>query len=125
RGICGGDRTRRHDPAGTDGRDLPVAVHAARPQRRLGLCARHPRHLHPLDAVLPARAAGTEGGNAMTDAAADSPRVVADARSAGRFVFVTGTVLLVVWVLVPLYLLAVNTLSSPQEVSGFPKSGMP
>ncbi|HEV7275748.1 MAG TPA: carbohydrate ABC transporter permease [Devosiaceae bacterium] len=58
-------------------------------------------------------------------AVADSPRVVADARSAGRFVFVTGTVLLVVWVLVPLYLLAVNTLSSPQEVSGFPKSGVP
>lgn len=61
----------------------------------------------------------------MTDAAADGPRVVADARSAGRFVFVTGTVLLVIWVLVPLYLLAVNTLSSPQEVSGFPKSGLP
>ena len=61
----------------------------------------------------------------MTDAAADSPRVVTDARSAGRFVFVTGTVLLVVWVLVPLYLLGVNTLSSPQEVSGFPKSGLP
>lgn len=58
-------------------------------------------------------------------AVADSPKVVADARSAGRFVFVTGTVLLVVWVLVPLYLLAVNTLSSPQEVSGFPKSGVP
>lgn len=61
----------------------------------------------------------------MTDAAADSPKVVADARSAGRFVFVTGIVLLIVWVLVPLYLLAVNTLSSPQEVSGFPKSGVP
>ena len=61
----------------------------------------------------------------MTAAAADSPRVVKDARSAGRFVFVTGTVLLVVWVLVPLYLLGVNTLSSPQEVSGFPKSGLP
>lgn len=61
----------------------------------------------------------------MTAAAADSPRVVTDARSAGRFVFVTGTVLLVVWVLVPLYLLGVNTLSSPQEVSGFPKSGVP
>jgi multiple sugar transport system permease protein len=61
----------------------------------------------------------------MTDAAADIPRVVADARSAGRLVFVTGTVLLVIWVLVPLYLLAVNTLSSPSEVSGFPKSGFP
>lgn len=56
---------------------------------------------------------------------ADRPRAVADARSAGRAVFVTGTVLLVIWVLVPLYLLAVNTLSSPQEVAGFPKTGVP
>ena len=64
----------------------------------------------------------------MTDAAAarlDTPRRVADARSAGRFVLITGTVLLVVWVLLPIYLLAVNTLSSPSEVSGFPKSGVP
>lgn len=56
---------------------------------------------------------------------ADTPRAVVDARSAGRAVFITGTVLLVIWVLVPLYLLAVNTLSSPQEVAGFPKSGVP
>ena len=62
----------------------------------------------------------------MTDAAiADTPRAVSDARGAGRFVFVAGTVLLLAWVLVPLYLLAVNTLSSPQEVSGFPKAGVP
>lgn len=64
----------------------------------------------------------------MTDAATarlDTPRRVADARSAGRFVLITGTVLLVVWVLLPIYLLAVNTLSSPSEVSGFPKSGVP
>jgi multiple sugar transport system permease protein len=58
-------------------------------------------------------------------ATADTARPVADARSAGRFVFIAGTVLLVVWVLLPIYLLAVNTLSSPSEVSGFPKSGVP
>jgi multiple sugar transport system permease protein len=63
----------------------------------------------------------------MTDAvaAADTAKPVADARSAGRFVFITGTVLLIIWVLLPIYLLAVNTLSSPSEVSGFPKSGLP
>jgi len=63
----------------------------------------------------------------MTDAAisADSARPVADARSAGRFLFIAGTVLLVVWVLLPIYLLVVNTLSAPVEVSGFPKSGIP
>ena len=33
--------------------------------------------------------------------------------------------LLVVWVLFPIYLLAVNTLSAPAEVSGFPKTGVP
>jgi multiple sugar transport system permease protein len=58
-------------------------------------------------------------------AAADTARPVADARSAGRFVFVAGTALLVIWVLLPIYLLAVNTLSSPAEVAGFPKSGLP
>ena len=63
----------------------------------------------------------------MTDAAisADSARPVADARSASRFLFIAGTVLLVVWVLLPIYLLVVNTLSAPVEVSGFPKSGIP
>lgn len=60
-----------------------------------------------------------------TAAAADTSRPVADARSAGRLVFIAGTALLVIWVLLPLYLLAVNTLSSPAEVSGFPKSGLP
>jgi multiple sugar transport system permease protein len=48
-------------------------------------------------------------------ATADTSRPVADARSAGRFV----------WVLLPIYLLAVNALSSPSEVSGFPKTGIP
>lgn len=55
----------------------------------------------------------------------DEPRSVADARSAGRFLFIASVVLLCAWVLVPIYLLLVNTLSSPEEVSGFPKTGLP
>jgi multiple sugar transport system permease protein len=58
-------------------------------------------------------------------AAGDVPRSVSDIRSAGRFLFVAATVLFCAWVLVPLYLLGVNTLSSPAEVSGFPKTGVP
>lgn len=48
-----------------------------------------------------------------------------DARGAGRFLFVCAIVVLCAWVLVPIYLLLVNTLSSPAEVTGFPKSGLP
>jgi multiple sugar transport system permease protein len=58
-------------------------------------------------------------------ASTDSARPISDALSAGRLVFYAGTALLVVWVLFPIYLLAVNTLSAPAEVSGFPKSGVP
>lgn len=58
-------------------------------------------------------------------ATVDEPRGVADARSAGRWVFISATILLCAWVLIPIYLLLVNTLSTPQEVSGFPKTGLP
>ena len=58
-------------------------------------------------------------------ASTDSARPVSDALSAGLLVFYAGTALLVVWVLFPIYLLAVNTLSAPAEVSGFPKTGVP
>jgi multiple sugar transport system permease protein len=62
----------------------------------------------------------------MTDAVVnDVPRSVSDARAAGRFLLIASTVLLCVWVLVPIYLLLVNTLSSPAEVTGFPKTGIP
>jgi multiple sugar transport system permease protein len=63
----------------------------------------------------------------MTDAVitSDVPRSVSDARSAGRFLLIASTVVLCAWVLIPIYLLAVNALSSPAEVSGFPKSGIP
>ncbi|MBK8082700.1 MAG: carbohydrate ABC transporter permease [Devosia sp.] len=62
----------------------------------------------------------------MTEArSVDVPRPVSDITAAGRFLFVAGVVLLCAWVLVPIYLLLVNTLSSPQEVTGFPKTGLP
>jgi len=64
----------------------------------------------------------------MTDATAktdDVPRGVGEVGAAGRFLFIAATVLLCAWVLVPLYFLAVNTLSSPAEVAGFPKTGLP
>jgi len=48
-----------------------------------------------------------------------------DARQSGRFLFWAATTFCIAWVLVPIYLLVVNTLSSPQEVSGFPKTGIP
>jgi len=54
----------------------------------------------------------------------DTARKV-EVRSAGRFLFGAAVFVLCVWVLVPIYLLFVNTLSAPQEVSGFPKTGIP
>jgi ABC-type sugar transport system, permease component len=57
-------------------------------------------------------------------ATADTPRPV-EARSAGRFLFIAAIVLICAWVLVPIYLLLVNTLSSPSQVSAFPKTGLP
>jgi multiple sugar transport system permease protein len=57
-------------------------------------------------------------------ATADAPRQV-EARSAGRFLFIAAIVLICAWVLVPIYLLFVNTLSSPAQVSAFPKTGLP
>lgn len=57
-------------------------------------------------------------------ATADAPRAV-EARSSGRFLFIAAIILICAWVLVPIYLLLVNTLSSPTQVSAFPKSGLP
>lgn len=57
--------------------------------------------------------------------AGDVPRPVAEVGAAGRFLFGASVVLLCAWVLIPIYLLVVNTLSSPAEVSGFPKTGIP
>lgn len=48
-----------------------------------------------------------------------------DPRRAGRFLFRATIFLLCAWVLLPIYLLVVNTLSSPQAVSAFPKAFVP
>lgn len=50
---------------------------------------------------------------------------VTSPRRAGRFVYVSGVVLLCAWVLVPLYFLLINTLSSPEAVNAFPKAFIP
>ena len=52
-------------------------------------------------------------------AAAEIPR---DHRRAGRGLYRASIFLLCAWVLVPLYFLLVNTLSSPEAVNAFPKS---
>ncbi len=49
----------------------------------------------------------------------------ADTRKAGHYVYAAAVVLLCAWVLVPLYFLLINTLSSPEAVNSFPKSFIP
>ncbi|TIV23240.1 MAG: carbohydrate ABC transporter permease, partial [Mesorhizobium sp.] len=60
-------------------------------------------------------------------AVAEAPTApaIADARKAGDWLLVATAVLLCVWVLLPIYLLIVNALSSPQDVTGFPKRFFP
>jgi multiple sugar transport system permease protein len=60
-----------------------------------------------------------------TATGSDIPQKVSEVTSAGKILFWAGVVLLCAWVLVPIYLLVVNTLSSPQEVTAFPKTGIP
>jgi len=50
---------------------------------------------------------------------------MSDARRQGNWVFVTAVVLLIAWVLVPIYLLFVNALSSPDQVNAFPNAFWP
>ena len=54
-----------------------------------------------------------------------SAAAVGGTRRAGRMVYASAIALLCAWVLVPLYLLAVNTLSSPEAVQAFPKAFVP
>jgi multiple sugar transport system permease protein len=60
----------------------------------------------------------------MTDATATAV-TPSEVRSAGKWVFVTGVALMCIWVLLPIYLLMVNALSSPEEVTSFPKRFFP
>ncbi|WP_171179601.1 carbohydrate ABC transporter permease [Ruegeria sp. HKCCD8929] len=48
-----------------------------------------------------------------------------DSKKAGRYVYVSAIVLLCAWVIVPLYFLLINTLSSPETVNAYPKSFFP
>ena len=61
----------------------------------------------------------------MTDAVADLPADTGASRKAGQFLYGASVVLLCAWVIVPLYFLLLNTLSSPEEVNSFPKSFLP
>lgn len=61
----------------------------------------------------------------MTDATQPIAAARPDRRRAAKFLFGATIVLFCAWVLVPIYLLAVNTLSSPEEVTGFPKRFFP
>ncbi|MGF0540181.1 carbohydrate ABC transporter permease [Agrobacterium sp. ES01] len=54
-----------------------------------------------------------------------TPAQVASTRRTGRTVYVASVILLCAWVIVPLYLLFINTLSSPETVNSFPKSFIP
>ncbi|MCY0093435.1 carbohydrate ABC transporter permease [Hoeflea ulvae] len=58
----------------------------------------------------------------------DSVAIAAPAgstRKAGRYVYAASVFLLCAWVIVPLYFLFINTLSSPETVNSFPKSFVP
>ena len=54
-----------------------------------------------------------------------SEPLIRDPRKAGRWVFRSGVILLSAWVLLPIYLLVVNTLSAPESVTAFPKQFIP
>lgn len=61
----------------------------------------------------------------MTAATTDMVNPGQDTRKAGRYVYITAVVLLCAWILVPLYFLLINTLSSPEAVNSYPKSFIP
>jgi multiple sugar transport system permease protein len=55
----------------------------------------------------------------------DTQAQAARVQRRGRIILAATVALLCLWVLVPLYLLAVNALSAPAEVTGFPKRFFP
>jgi multiple sugar transport system permease protein len=61
----------------------------------------------------------------MTAATGVLPRAAPDAARAGRLLNWAIVVLLCAWVLLPIYLIAVNALSAPNDVSGWPKRFFP
>jgi multiple sugar transport system permease protein len=62
----------------------------------------------------------------MTDAAAaNATRAWDETRRAGRWLLAAIVVVLCAWVLLPIYLLLVNALSAPEEVTAFPQRFWP
>ena len=63
----------------------------------------------------------------MSDVAgnASAPEPAPDVRKASRWVYSSAVILLCAWVIIPLYFLLINTLSSPEAVNAFPKSFIP
>lgn len=59
----------------------------------------------------------------MTDATTTD--VAVDTRKSGRFLYGASVFFLCAWVIVPIYFLLINTLSSPETVNSFPKSFIP
>jgi multiple sugar transport system permease protein len=57
----------------------------------------------------------------MTNAALETVAPANEARNAGNWLLVACVIVLCIWVLLPIYLLLINALSSPEEVTGFPK----
>ncbi|SMC54270.1 carbohydrate ABC transporter permease [Rhizobium sp. RU36D] len=53
------------------------------------------------------------------------PEKVTDARKAGNWLMIACIIVLCAWVLLPIYLLLVNALSAPNEVTAFPKNMIP
>ena len=60
----------------------------------------------------------------MTDTVA-IPVDTSETRKTGHYVYIASIVLLCAWVIVPLYFLLINTLSSPDTVNSFPKPFVP
>lgn len=60
----------------------------------------------------------------MSEAVVEVPEQ-ARTRRTGRWLYAASVTLLCAWVLVPLYFLLINTLSSPETVNSFPKSFVP
>ena len=50
---------------------------------------------------------------------------VEETRKPARYLYIASVVLLCAWVIVPLYFLLINTLSSPEAVNSYPKSFIP
>ncbi|MEM9127551.1 MAG: ABC transporter permease subunit, partial [Pseudomonadota bacterium] len=61
----------------------------------------------------------------MTAATTDVVDGATSTKKAGHYVYVSAVVLLCAWVLVPLYFLLINTLSSPEAVNAYPKAFFP